>query len=83
MRAVKDGLAAHSWGRSGEKWEGGVWPGALLARGTRTLRRCSFDARTRGSTRLPCEERSKRGGREGFRNVLPRCAQWGQSGCSP
>ena len=28
-------------------------PGALLARRTRTMKLCSFDARTRGSTRLP------------------------------
>ena len=28
-------------------------PGRPPARGTRTIRMCSFDARTRGSTRLP------------------------------
>jgi hypothetical protein len=37
--------------------------------GRRTLGRCSFDARVRGSTRLPCEERNERGRREGFRNI--------------
>src|ERR1043165_5974420 len=34
----------------------GDWPGALLARATRTIRMCSFDARNRGSTRLPLRE---------------------------
>ena len=36
--------------------DGGERLGALLARGTRALRRASFDARNRGSTRLPCKE---------------------------
>jgi len=33
------------------EWEG--QPGRPPARGTRTIGMCSFDARTRGSTRLP------------------------------
>src|SRR5438552_16245487 len=41
-----------------EGWDG--QPGRPPARGTRTIRMCSFDARTRGSTRLPCEEKNKR-----------------------
>jgi hypothetical protein len=32
-------------------------PGSPPARGTRTIRMCSFDARTRGSTRLPLKRK--------------------------
>ena len=39
------------WRNSRE--EGGVQPGCPPARGTRTIKQCSFDARNRGSTRLP------------------------------
>ena len=38
-----------------EGWDG--QPGRPSARGTRALRRASFDARNRGSTRSPYEER--------------------------
>jgi hypothetical protein len=52
--------------------------GSLLvsfARGTRALRRASFDARTRGSTRLPPKETGKRrSGEEGWR-LLIFCAR--------
>jgi hypothetical protein len=48
---AKEGATSHtSEGRGCGKWLqlGGEWPGALLARRTRTLRRCSFDARSKG-----------------------------------
>ena len=38
-----------------EGWDG--QPGCPPARGTRTIRMCSFDARTRGSTRLPLKRK--------------------------
>jgi hypothetical protein len=38
-----------------EGWEG--QPGRPPARGTRTIGMCSFDARNRGSTRLPLKVR--------------------------
>ena len=40
-------------------------PGRPPARGTRTIRMCSFDARTRGSTRLPFEGKGERAWRDG------------------
>ena len=45
-------LAEHA---DSEGWEG--QPGRPPARGTRTIGMCSFDARNRGSTRLPLKVR--------------------------
>jgi hypothetical protein len=52
------------------------YPGRPPARGTRTIRMCSFDARNRGSTKLPCKERTRRAWRDHYRNVVVRWAQW-------
>ena len=74
-------------GRSKCTWrEKDKWPGALLARGTRALRRASFDARSRGLPRpLPLVDGWSSKGYAAWssscsrnahdQNVLARCAQ--------
>ena len=52
-RRASGGATSHtSEGRGCGKWLqlGGEWPGALLARKTRTIRMCSLDARSEGKS---------------------------------
>jgi len=63
MRGDPNRHGMRGWTRmGGERGQ----PGRPPARGTRTLRRCSFDARNRGSTRLPPKEVGKRDRRDPF-----------------
>ncbi len=60
-------ISPHPWKRTSGLGGGGEGlPGRPPARGTRTIRMCSFDARIRGSTRPPfeaCNEQARKDGR--------------------
>jgi hypothetical protein len=60
-------------------WDG--QPGHPPARGTRALRRASFDARNRGSTRPPYEERHERAWRDHLDGLRSLDAGSGEIGC--
>ena len=76
---------------------GDGWPGGPPARGTRTIRMCSFDARNRGSTRLPVKGTIRAFGRIGEQppdhpscsqsphgeTVVAQCAQYRAASATP
>ena len=60
-RSARDaGRGEPAWDAGMAPQEGRGQPGRPLARGTRTIRMCSFDARNRGSTRPPPKEIDKK-----------------------